>query len=275
MTETRNRSVLAFLPAVVLLATAVLKLHSIANSPFGLLPTPFAAKHFTVILILFEIILGSWILSHWHAKYSRRFAIATFAVFATVSGVMAVLDYESCNCFGQFRVAPQYSSLLSILCLLILYFERAGDSSPFLFVVGASLVVVLVPICLIFSQNFKASDLSSTGVVIGEYDAVLLKPKSWVGKKLPLAHLVNGPQNYMQGKATLVLVSSECIKCQLLIQDHQGSEFFPTYIEISGQPKPTSLGNNWRHLDQRFKWFAELPCTIDLEDGVVTRVDKS
>jgi hypothetical protein len=103
----------------VLLAAAGLKLVGWNVSPFaqyGWLLSP-TVQAFAVI---WEVLLGVWLLSRKSPFLSWLAAVLTFAAFAVVSGYLGVIGQATCGCFGVIQASPWAAFAVDVTALALL-----------------------------------------------------------------------------------------------------------------------------------------------------------
>ena len=104
---------------MLLVTAAALKLygfHVSAVPRAGWLSTPWAQ----MALIQWESILGLWLISGVYPVGSWLAALATFTIFAVVSGYLAWIGVASCGCFGSIKASPWAAFAVDVLALMIL-----------------------------------------------------------------------------------------------------------------------------------------------------------
>lgn len=104
---------------LLLISAAGLKLYGLNVSPFaqyGRLLTPSIQS----VAIIWEIILGVWLLTGTNRFFAWLTTTATFAVFAGVSGYLGVIGQASCGCFGMIEASPWAAFAVDAVALLAL-----------------------------------------------------------------------------------------------------------------------------------------------------------
>lgn len=112
---------LASFIGIILLTAAGLKLYGMAVDPVakvGLLSVPW----FQALIVIFELLLGCWLLSGRNSAEAWLVTAVTFSVFAVISGYAAWIGQSSCGCLGRISVSPWYALVfdIAILALLVL-----------------------------------------------------------------------------------------------------------------------------------------------------------
>ncbi|MGM0487596.1 MAG: MauE/DoxX family redox-associated membrane protein [Planctomycetota bacterium] len=77
----------------------------------------------------FELFFGLWLLANIQPEWTRRAAIACFAVFAAVSLYRAFSGAASCGCFGRVVVNPWYTFAMAVGAVLALLRWQAFEPS--------------------------------------------------------------------------------------------------------------------------------------------------
>lgn len=94
--------------ALVLLASAGLKVHQLATRP--LIPATWFDQRWVLSLgIVFEIVLAMVLLTRFAPRLMWAAATLTFVFFAGVSTWKGILGEASCGCFGVISVWPWYT----------------------------------------------------------------------------------------------------------------------------------------------------------------------
>ena len=112
---------------LVLLTAAALKLYGLRVSPFaqyGWLLTPLVQS----LALVWEVLLGVWLLTGSSRFLSWLAAIATFLVFGCVSGYLGIIGQAKCGCFGTIEATPWHAFSVDALALAALVVFRPGAS---------------------------------------------------------------------------------------------------------------------------------------------------
>lgn len=107
----------------VLLVAAVLKLVGWNVSPFaqyGWLLSP-TVQSFAVI---WEVLLGVWLLSRKSPFLSWLATVLTFTTFAVVSGYLGIIGQANCGCFGVIKASPWAAFAVDVAALVLLALGR-------------------------------------------------------------------------------------------------------------------------------------------------------
>jgi len=113
----------AILCGLLLLAAAGLKLYGLNYSPFaqyGWLITP-TVQSFAVV---WEVLLGLWLMSGSIRFLSWLAAMATFTGFAIISGYLGIIGQASCGCLGVIEASPWAAFAVDVSALVMLMIGR-------------------------------------------------------------------------------------------------------------------------------------------------------
>jgi hypothetical protein len=108
---------------VLLLVAAALKLYGLNVAPFaqaGPLRTPAVQS----AAVIWEALLGAWLLSGACRSLSWTAAVATFVVFAGISGYLGLIGQAYCGCFGVVQASPWVTFALDLAVLSLLVIGR-------------------------------------------------------------------------------------------------------------------------------------------------------
>ncbi len=115
--------VASILCGLLLLAAAGLKLYGLNYSPFaqyGRLLTP-TVQSFAVV---WEVLLGCWLMSGSSRFLSWLSAMVTFTSFAIISGYLGVIGQASCGCLGVIEASPWAAFAVDVSALVLLMVGR-------------------------------------------------------------------------------------------------------------------------------------------------------
>ena len=116
----------AFVPlllGLLLLAAAGLKLAGSAVSPFAQYG-PWTAPHIQALAIVWEVLLGLWLLSRVYPFGASLAAMVTFTLFASISGYLGWIGQPECGCFGIIRTSPWTAFIVDLIALALLLATR-------------------------------------------------------------------------------------------------------------------------------------------------------
>ncbi len=105
------------------MAAAGLKLYGLNVSPFAQYGW-FTAPSVQMAAVLWEIVLGLWLLSGAYRTGAWLAAVGTFLAFAGVSGYLGWIGQASCGCFGVIKASPWYAFGVDVAALVLLALTR-------------------------------------------------------------------------------------------------------------------------------------------------------
>jgi len=108
---------------LLLLIAAGLKLAGSAVSPFAQYG-PWTAPHIQALAIVWEVLLGLWLLSRVYPLGASLAAMLTFTLFASVSGYLGWIGQPECGCFGVIRTSPWTAFTVDLIALTLLLATR-------------------------------------------------------------------------------------------------------------------------------------------------------
>jgi hypothetical protein len=277
--------------AIVLLVAAFLKwlqLRGIAISKND----PALEQIGWMILIQMEIFWGVWLLGGLRPRFTRRFSIVLFLIFAGISASLALRGLQSCGCFGNVRVDPRTSCALDLGLVAGFLLARPGVRAVELsrpsnvyrhIAVGAVWLSIGLPSSLT-GWGPRLADVSQGDSVSPDARYVLLDPAQWRGKRFPLARFLALSDVVTQGRWRLFFYRRGCSRCYESLRDLSSlgaiddadGGFKWAFIELPAldqhtapQEPPLPEGARSVRLDPNKMWIAEVPFTITLADGLV------
>lgn len=160
------------LVGLLLLTAAGLKLLGGAVSPVAQLGR-FAAPSFQMALILWEVLLGLWLISRVERVGAWAVAGLTFASFAVVSGYFGSIGQATCGCFGTIDASPWAAFGIDLVVLALLATARPSFDPGTLQArqgfhrwtrrgigVGATVVAFFVLLAVIASAQFGSVEVA-------------------------------------------------------------------------------------------------------------------
>ncbi len=108
---------------LLLLAAAGLKLSGMNVAPFAQYGW-LTASGVQTLAVLWEIVLGLWLLSGAYRAGAWLAALGTFAAFAAVSGYLGWIGQANCGCFGVVRASPWHAFAVDVAALVLLALAR-------------------------------------------------------------------------------------------------------------------------------------------------------
>jgi len=121
----RSRLVIpaSVLCGLLLLLAAALKLYGLNFAPFaqyGKLHTPTVQT----VAVIWEALLGAWLLSGVSRFFSWVAAVMTFVAFGIISAYLGFIGQASCGCFGAVQASPWVAFAVDVAVLLALVVGR-------------------------------------------------------------------------------------------------------------------------------------------------------
>lgn len=147
-----------------LVVAAGLKLYGIDVSlyaQYGRWATP----QILMATIVWEMGVGLWMLCGMHQGVAWAFAIATFCVFAGISGYLGLIGQAECGCFGVIHASPWAALSLDLLALTLLAIYRplqgtnrqGGRGGLIWFSSLATLMIVLAGVGILTYGSLEAA----------------------------------------------------------------------------------------------------------------------
>ncbi len=117
------RRTIACTLGLLLLAAAGLKLYGLQVSavPRGVW---LYAPRVQVVVLLWEVVLGLWLVSGRYPTGSWLAAVGTFTAFAGVSGYLGWVGQAECGCFGSVKASPWHALAVDVAALAGLALAR-------------------------------------------------------------------------------------------------------------------------------------------------------
>lgn len=262
-----------FVCAGILLVAASLKGYQLATDPT--LGTLHGSRWLQLLLVEYEVVLASWLLSGIAQRPCRWVALATFASFGCYAFYLGVTGAASCGCFGGAIVDPWWTFGLDVAALLPLWrWWPVAASMGWIQLIRTTTLPAAVGSILLVAIAKQPSAALADGIVMGE-SFVLLEPEKWVGKQFPLIELIDIGEKFEQGAWKLLFYHHDCPKCQEAL-GRRSNEFqdrpFRAVIEVPpfGQDLPQFAHRG--RLTESKDWFVTTPVEISLDNGRVVAV---
>jgi hypothetical protein len=242
--------------------------------------------------ICMEAAVGGLALTGAYWRHVRWVATILFAAFAVYSLVLVSSGAPSCECFGPIRVSPWWTLWIDAAVVAGLvwsnWFARATEpSSPFGLghadatrrerMVVVTVVGLSVGGTAAATWNVvpRALDDGSSLSAIG--NLMVLEPKTWVGKALPISKFID--LDLSRGRWYVVLHRSNCPECESAIPQYEkfarrlaDGEGRVALVEVPpySSPRVPARGNCVEsRLSSDREWFVHTPFEIQVQDGVV------
>ena len=282
------------LVGLFLLLAALLKAYQLSTAPTAE-DSVLTSRWFLAIIVEFEVVLGLLLILDVAPRVTRWLSLATFAVFAAVSGYKALSGEVSCGCFGQLEVNPWWTLVVDVACFVAIMTVRPrsvrGAISERFWASRRSVAFVLVAVLLaapigvaIFS--FEPGRIIETGKLVGEPGLIVLEPETWLGNEFPLAGYIDIGDELVQGSWIIVLYHQDCPKCQEAIAEYErrarragesqeGQRIALVELPPYGVDERTGSANEllrYGRLTDTKTWFASTPCEIQISNGLTQSV---
>ena len=263
----------------LLLATAALKILTPAESA-----TMAVAYHIppllTAMVVQVELALAALLLFGCWPKRTLLAAAVMFALFGAFSCYRGWAGYESCGCFGSFKVNPWITAALDGTLLLLAAwgawkspaehhhelkrFYYAGSVYAVAGLLAAAGMIAIAP-----SSLGDAAFSDADGLIV-------LEPETWIGKPFPLTPHLSPEVPLHKGRWTILIHHHDCPHCQeavpqyerLAVADNNRRIVLvetPPYGEIA----LTEQGAIRTRLSNNREWFVQTPVEIQVDAGVV------
>lgn len=282
------RNLLYITVIALLWFAAATKTYQLATEPIQ------GNRWFWLAVAQFEWWLGLFLLFGLFRRLTWAVTLITFGIFTFASGRLAFLGSASCGCFGEVHVDPRITVTIDacVFFLLLLFGSKKKPefwgaiewkiAACFLLGLTGSLVSVVAV------AQFEPARLNASGQIEGEAQAVLVNPKSWLGKKFPLTSYCLHSKGLEKDGKLVFLYHDDCEKCRAIfdhwpdslkgvvpigkkVTDYQtvilGIPPFKNKILTKLTPCPFKTQLNNKH-----RWFIRTPVLLRLEAGRVAAV---
>ncbi|MGL6196374.1 MAG: MauE/DoxX family redox-associated membrane protein [Thermoguttaceae bacterium] len=269
--------------AAVLIFAALAKTHMLSTSPtlpvsgwLGLLET----RWVQIFTVEFEILWALLLIFNPFPRLVWHGTTALFTAFAIISAARwGWLNEKSCGCFGKIDVNPLYTAVFDavIVGMLVLFWRKTEEVrhirvSFWNFVL--SWLLIAVPLGWVM-VSFRASEIATSGEIVGESKVVILNPKGWLRQRFPLLDYAETDVNLAEGSWQVVLYGADCKECRTHLEEMDRDAERVILLEIHGQkqnPIQKSFAGSrwtWGSLDSQRDWYVETPTVVTLHDGIV------
>lgn len=268
--------------AAVLLVAATLKLYEHSTDPS--LGALHGNRGLSAIVIAYEMGLVAWLLAGVFPRLCRRVVLITFSGFAGVSLYLALLDAESCGCFGSVQSNPWVTVGIDLLLVFSIWSWDPGSVQLRLRASTASMVIVsLLPaiaVSLALATKWAGSDLYDDSTIDGER-IVIIEADKWIGRQCPILRDIDIGQRLSHGSWLVVLYQRTCSHCQAVLPLYE--QLAVDLANVSHAPRialvqvpPYATDNQKQHaqwengnLNENKEWFVTTPTELILHDGKV------
>ena len=271
---TRSWESTRYLCAFVLLFAASLKSRALGEDSST--SDLFDSQFITIVIVVFESALATWLLSGVSSRWARLAALLAFAGFSATN-LYAGVNGTSCGCFGHVHLGAWWMLVLDLGLTALLWWwlpTRRGDVRNI--IVAACAVVLIVGVV-----NRSAAALQFLAAIVGRPGdrVVLVDTASWKGHPFKLFDFIDGGESLRKGRWTVVLYRHDCSRCHAAIAkqiETVDNDDRLALIEVPpfGAEHPSELAQvEHRHLDENVQWILRTPLTVRLQDGIVSALE--
>lgn len=247
--------------------------------------------------IVAEAALTCWLLSGLGRAWSRRVALAAFALFTSLTAYRGIVGADSCGCFGQFAVNPWITLALDLLMMGLLFAGKPnadegklrrspepGHGGSGRVRLGLGVLAMLLVVGLTAGQLANRPALTDPGLTQAG-NLMILEPDRWRGKKLPLLPYLEANDGaalepLLAGEWRVILYSTDCDHCRTAIPKvlqamASRSADRPRYcfvrVPASGDIQDIVPPGKYLRatLTTKYEWFASTPGVLELDNGLV------
>lgn len=257
--------------ASFLLVAAAFKGYQFLGDPA--LGALYGSRWLQLLVVEYELLLASWLLSGAAAGACRKVALTTFAIFGCYAVYQRTMGAASCGCFGRANVSPWLTVGLDAAALLLLWRWRPTVTAMQLsHLLRVAVMPAAVGVILSSAVTLQPRTVLADGFEMGDSIAIL-QPEKWTGKSLPLLEFIDTGSYLSTGKWTVVFYRHDCPRCLQLLRSYQESDGarlalieVPPFGARDGGGTPSGLNGR---LDVSKTWFVETPAVVELSDGLV------
>lgn len=277
----RTSSAFLVIAGIVLFIGGAAKLLALHVEPVAVLQL--GNRGNLAVIIAIELLLAMAIFTGWRRSAVRLASVALFLVFTTMALRNIVSGAASCGCLGVLHLNPYGMALLNatVLCLLLAAripsdHARAHRRFP----IAAGAVIGIVAVGTLIARAPHRIDVSG----VRDGDVVVLDPASWRGQSFPLSRWLDINKDLTIGKWVVVLFNYNCSLCVQKLNEIQHDnnkngngrlallELPPYARNAAAAPAVPAAAAAIGRLKDGPRWICEIPTTIHLDNGVVTRV---
>lgn len=272
----------------LLIGAALLKAVQLFLTPEVTLAHPLG-RHFLEVQIGGELLLGLLFASglYWHQL--RWWAAALFTGFAGYTLYLILQGAESCGCFGPLKVHPWWTfSLDSAIVLGLLFSKRTPEpqregqepvvpSPPLVgrrWIIASLMGVAVLGVTVLF-RFVDQRNATAEGVSTTSGGMVILEPEKWIGKKLPIADMID--VDLSGGDWIALIYRHDCPVCQVEVLRYEQRAAAGERIALLEIPPLDGCGRKekaakYGRLHEGHEWIVQTPVEVRLKDGVVTSI---
>jgi hypothetical protein len=269
----------------VLLLAAGLKGYDILDQRASGASTAAVTLYGSVVLIILEIVLASWLISGWRWRTARPAMIGWMVALSGVSLHKVMSGAATCGCFGQLQVNPWITFSLDTVALLSLLAapSRRDDSLPpwRRWGLACSQVLMLGAIVLVLASPVRRPIPLPPGTIE-------LDPTNWVEESSwSLGPRIDGWEKISRGKWAVLLHGSICKACLSTMDSYEelartwrseAAEAHVAIIDIVGEFDLASHDSDCAALHGRMElepdWYIATPTLVLLVNGRVVQISQ-
>jgi hypothetical protein len=270
----------------LLLTAAALKIWSPADSAalavaYDIPPLLTAVVVQTEFLLAALLLFGCW---------TRQTLIASaflFGVFSAFSVFRGLAGFESCGCFGSFKVNPWVTAVLDVCLFVAASWGAWKLASPReriqrwrLYGAGGCYALAAVAGVVGFVAQAPTALTQGYDTIAEDEGLIVLEPEDWIGQPFPLTKHLAPEINVNKGRWILLLYHHDCPQCQQALPQYErlaanqtavGSDQRVALVETPPfeSAPPSTEGIVHARLADTHEWFVQTPVEIQVENGVV------
>jgi hypothetical protein len=270
----------------LLLMAAALKIWSTADSAalavaYDIPPLLTAVVVQTEFLLAALLLFGCWTRQ---ALIASAFLFGGFSAFSVFRGLAG---FESCGCFGSFKVNPWITAVLDLCILVAASWGAWKLASPReriqpwrLYGAGVSYALAAVAGVVGFVAQAPTALTQGYDTIAEDGGLIVLEPEDWIGQPFPLTKHLTPEINVNKGRWILLLYHHDCPQCQQALPQYErlaanqalvGSDQSVVLIETPPFEAASLHHEGILHarLADSHEWFVQTPVEIRIEEGIV------
>ena len=265
--------------AGLLLTTAALKVLSPAESA-AMAVAYHIPPLLTAMVVQVELALAALLLFGCWPKRTLLAAAAMFALFGMFSSYRGWAGYESCGCFGSFKVNPWITAILDGAMFAIAAWgawKSPAESRQALkrcyYAGGTYAVTGLLAAAGMIASTSSSLDDAAFANTDG---LIVLEPDTWVGKPFPLIQYLSPEVPLHEGRWTILIHHHDCPHCQEAVPQYEqlaamGHDQRIVLVETPpyGEVELTQQRALRTRLSDDREWFVQTPVEIQIDAGLV------
>lgn len=240
-------------------------------------------RWFWTLLVIAELCLGLLLILGRRDRRVWLLGGLTFLLFAGIAGLKAIRSEADCGCFGVVPINPWATLGLDLVSAVLLLGLRPSTTQPLRQLLvrpgakGAAMMAASASLAIAVSVALTpAGELGATGDIEGQGSHVVIDPARWVDQPLPLLPYLPAESPLNEGAWEVVLVRPGCPHCLDFLGQYEPSDGYAGAVVSLAAPDQKLRDAAHRlpvyTLDTDRHWYAEVPMTMRLHEGRVTRV---